>query len=226
MVSIFLPPLLPLQPSPPPTLDQHIFFSHRITPVECSVAAIMTKLERIKGTSLPWPWLMEMLLIFHQLLFNLSFKTEYPVFCILLYKHKTIFWMSTKLWSKYANCAEYQQSHVGVHGLGMCNPGTEDRVAECPPGTPLSPDISRYCDVVNKDYESEVCVPILSFTPCWSKTVIQPSEFHFLVSQIETRISDVLCLSNSYDRNDNITVVGGTAIAMAGSAINKRWQRD
>lgn len=47
------------------------------------------------------------------------------------------------------------------------------------------------------------------------------SEFHFLIYQMETRISDLLWLSNGYDRNDNITVARVTTIAMVVSTFNK-----
>lgn len=47
------------------------------------------------------------------------------------------------------------------------------------------------------------------------------SEFHFLIYQMETRISDLLCLSNDYDRNDNVTVARVTTIALVVSTFNK-----
>lgn len=47
------------------------------------------------------------------------------------------------------------------------------------------------------------------------------SEFHFLIYEIETRISELLCPSNDYDKNDSISVVGLTTIAMVVSTINK-----
>lgn len=47
------------------------------------------------------------------------------------------------------------------------------------------------------------------------------SEFHFLIYQMETRISDLLWLSNGYDRNDNITVARVTTIAVVVSTFNK-----
>lgn len=112
---------------------------------------------------------------------------------------------------------KHQLSHVAYKVPGMCNWGIEDRVAECPSGTPLSPWHLKavWRDVQNKRLGVRGLSPYSTFTSCCCKTVIQPlwiSVFSSFRWKQESQICGVL--SNGYNKNDNIIFVGVATIAM------------